>query len=178
MVSSPMDFCSGWGYGDEGVRQGDTLGLSSSPQASARGGYFHLGFLAGEAGLGSSSSPSLFLAGDLNRSLSQLVMDLLSCALLSFDLSLAQSWTPPLSPGWSPSSSPRSGGISGLMILFSSSPKVNLLILLRLNSALLFSSFSSPHLCTNTASRICLVSAVWVNLTGLRWKLGSHSPPW
>ena len=87
MVSSPMGFCSG----DEDVRQGDTLGLSTSPHVSARGGYFHFDFLAGEAGLDTSSSPSLFLAGDLNRPLSQPDMDLISCALLSFDLSSVQS---------------------------------------------------------------------------------------
>ena len=162
-----------WSGGDKGVAGGQ--GLSSTPQSSASGGYLFLVFLAGEAGPGDFSSPSLFLDGDLNRPLSQLVIDLISCSLLFFALSSTQSWTSPLSPCGS--SSPRAGGAPGLMILFSSSPKVNLLIFLRLNSALLFNNFSSPHLCTNTASRICLVKAVFVNLTGLRWKLGSPTPP-
>ena len=165
--------CTGSG-GDKGVVGGQ--GFSSTPQSSAKGGYLYLDFLAGEAGPGDSSSPSLFLDGDLNRPLSQHDIDLISCSLLFLVLSSTQSWISPLFP--CDSSSPWSDGTPGFISFLSSSPKVNLLILLRLNSALLFNNLSSPHLCTSTASRICLVKAVLVNLTGLRWNLGSPTPPW
>ena len=147
----------------------DLVASPLAPQFIARRGNFSLDFFPNEDGLVSSSP--IFLAGDLARPLFIHVTSLISCALLSNVLPSTQFLTllSPPSPSWD--SSPGGGGCTpwSPFLNLSSSPNVKQLILLLLNSALLFSTIPSPHLCINTASEICLVRAVFENLTGRRW---------
>ena len=146
------------------------------PHPSSMTGCFQVFFfLRGEAASGvcwASSTPPwsiLLLEGDILTPL-PLPTSRSSCALLSWILvishPLVSSWLP-----WLISSS------SFFFHSLSSSPRVSLLILLLLNSAFEFRMTSSPHFWMRTASAICLVRALLKYLTGLRWKVGSPSPP-
>ena len=169
-----VGFSVGGGGGGDCGGGGGGRGI---PHPSSMTGCFQVFFfLRGEAASGvckvSSTPPPrsiLLLEGDILTPL-PLPTSRSSCALLSWILvishSLVSSWLP-----WLISSS------SFFFHSLSSSPRVSLLILLLLNSAFEFRMTSSPHFWMRTASAICLVRALLKYLTGLRWKVGSPSPP-